>query len=141
MVCRCKMMISPEFFFFIFFIFSFFFFFEIWFSGLLGQKIAQKDKKLCLLCLVSHEPYIIWSSFLVHNCKMIIYPGGIFYFFKFFIFSIVRRVKGLKIAHNDKKICLLHFISQEPYIIWSSFMVHMCKKIISLVVFYIFSKF
>ena len=40
-----------------------------------------------------------------------------------------------------KKNCPSHFISQEPYIIWSWFMVFMCKRIISPGIFYIFSKF
>ena len=41
-------------------------------------------------------------------------------------------------AQNDKTLCPLHFISQEPYIIWSWFMVvHLCKGIISPGVFYI----
>ena len=44
-------------------------------------------------------------------------------------------------AQNDKKFCLLHFISQEPYIIWFSFMVHMYEMIISTGVFFIISKF
>ena len=26
-------------------------------------------KKLCLLCLISYQPYIIWSSVLVHLCN------------------------------------------------------------------------
>ena len=37
-------------------------------------------------------------------------------------------VKGQKIAQNDKKLCLPHLISQEPYIIWSSFVVQKCKN-------------
>ena len=43
-----------------------------------------------------------------------------------------------------KKFCLLNFIFQEPYILWSWLMVHMCKRIIYVQVFfffYIFSKF
>ena len=40
---------------------------------------------------------------------------------------------------NDKKSCPLHFISQEPYIICLSFMVHICK-IISSGIFFYFSK-
>ena len=109
-----------------------------------GHKIAQKDKNLCLLRLISHEPYIIWPSFVVHKCRLIISTGGVFllfYFFKIFIFSVVRRVKEQKMTRNDKKLCLLHFISLEPYIIWSWFIVHMYKRIISPGVFYIFSKF
>ena len=44
------------------------------------EKMDQTDKKLCLSCLISQGPYIIWSSFMVHMCKMIISPG-IFHFF------------------------------------------------------------
>ena len=36
---------------------------------------------------------------------------------------------------------LSRIISQEPYIIWSWFVLHMCKRIISPGVFYIFPKF
>ena len=61
-----------------------------------------------------------------------------FYFFKILIFWVVRRVKGQKMAKNDKKLCPLHVLSQKPYIIWSLFMVQMCKRIISPGVFYLF---
>ena len=40
-----------------------------------------------------------------------------------------------------KKICLLQSMSQEPYIIWLSLTVHLCKMMISLGVLFIFSKF
>ena len=71
-------------------------------------------------------------------------------------------VKGLKMAQNHKKLCLLCFISQESHIIWLPFMVHMskmmissgvflkfiqkflvhlCKMMISPSIFFIFSKF
>ena len=61
-------------------------------------------------------------------------------FFEFWFFGLLGGSKGKK-WQEDKKLCPLHFISQEPYIIWSWFMVHMCKRIISPGVFYIFSKF
>ena len=38
-----------------------------------------------------------------------------FYFFDIFIFRAVTRVKGQKMAQDDKKFCLLHSMSQEPY--------------------------
>ena len=52
-------------------------------------------------------------------------------------------VKGEKMTDNDKKLCPLHSMSQEPYIIWLSFLVHICKMVISPSVFFfvIFSKF
>ena len=37
-------------------------------------------------------------------------------------------------AQNGKKFCSSHLISQEPNVIWFSFIVHTCKKMISLVV-------
>ena len=40
-----------------------------------------------------------------------------------------------------KNFCLLPFISQEPYIIWLSFMVSLCETMIAPDFFFIFSKF
>ena len=68
--------------------------------------------------------YIIWFLFMVHSCKIIISPCI------FFVFWVVRGVKGQKIVQNDKKFCLSHSIFQEPYIMRSSFMVHKYKIII-----------
>ena len=68
------------------------------------------------------------------------YLLAFFSFFKILMFRVVRGVKGQKMAQNDKKL-LLHLISQEPYIIWSSFMVHTCKRIKAPPSFCIFSKF
>ena len=62
-------------------------------------------------------------------------------FFKILIFLVVRGVKEQKMVQNDKKFCLLHSVSQEPYIIWFSFLVHMCKMIIPSRDYFIFSKF
>ena len=159
------------------------------------QKMFQSDKKFCPSCSISQEPYIIWFSFMVHMCKMIISSGILFIFSKFWFFWVVRGVKSQKTVQNDSKFCLSHFIcqepyimivihgahvqndnisrrffhffkififgvvrglkeqkmvqngkfcqsrfiSQEPYIIWLSFMVHMCKMIVSPgVVFFFF---
>ena len=89
--------------------------------------------------VLSQEKYSLWSGFLVHLCKMI--SPGFFFIFDIFIFQAVKGVKGQKIAQDDKKLCLLHFMSQEPYILWSWFMVHMHKMMIYPGFFYIFSKF
>ena len=98
-------------------------------------------KRFCLLHFISRESYIIWWSFMVHLCEIIIFPGIFFHFFKILIFWVVRGVKGQKMVQNEKKLCLLRSISQETYIIWFSFMVHMCKMIISMAIFFIFSEF
>ena len=63
-----------------------------------------------------------------------------FLFFKILIFQVVRGVKGQKMIQDDKTFCPSSSISQEPYIMLLSFMVHLCKMI-SLAVFFIFSKF
>ena len=34
------------------------------FRGVNGQKVAQNDKKLCLLCLISQEPHSVHPPFL-----------------------------------------------------------------------------
>ena len=131
-------MISPG----LFFIFS-----KFWFSGLggtagwiKGQKVVQNNQKFCLLCSIFQEPHIIWSSIMVCKCKMIISSSVFFIFFKTLILQVFRRVKGQKMAQNDKKLCLSCLTSQEPYIIWSSFMLLMCIRIISPGFFYIYSK-
>ena len=105
------------------------------------QKMVQNGKKVCLMRLVSQDPYMVWLSFMLHLCKMIISPGSFSIFFKILIFWVARGVKGQKAVRNDKKFCPLDSISQEPYMIRLSFMVHMCKIIISLGMFFIFSKF
>ena len=135
-------------------------------SGVKGQKMPQNDKKLSQTSyLRNHTSYdchiwytyvkwiFIFSKFLfsrslggkrakngpklenkVHKCKMIMSPVVLFIFSKFWVFWIVGRVKMTKTS-----VCC-GFISQEPYIIWSVFMVHICKRIISPSFFYIFSK-
>ena len=74
---------------------------------------------------------------MVYMFKMIISAG----FFLILIFWVVRGVKEQKMVQNNKNICLSYFISQEPYIIWLPFMVHMCKMIISPGVFFSILKF
>ena len=72
-------------------------------------------------------------------CEMIISPG-VFSIFQNFDFLGFQGVKGQKMTRNDKKFCLLHLIFQESYIMWSSLMVQMCKRVIYPGIFLIFSK-
>ena len=132
-------MIFPGVFCFFVFCFVFFIFSKFWSfwvaSGVKGQKMVQNYKRFCLLGSMSQEPYIIWYLFMVRLCKMIIFQCFLFYFFQnvfFFVFSGV----GQKMVQNDIKFCLSHSISQEPYIIWMSFVVHIFKTIISTDVFF-----
>ena len=79
---------------------------------------------------------------MVLMCKMIISAGVFFFhFFKILIFWVVSGVKGQKMVQNDKKICLSHSTSQEPYIIRLLFMVHMSAMIIFSGIFLIFQNF
>ena len=55
------------------------------------------------VCSMSQEPYIIWLSFPVHMCKMIIAPR-VFSFFKSLIFQVVRGGGGGGGVKGQKKI-------------------------------------
>ena len=97
--------------------------------------MAQNLNKFCPSCSISQEPYMIWLSFMVHLCKPIISPAA------FLFWQIASGVKGQKIAQNDKKFPLSHSVSQESYMIWLSFLVHMYKMMISSAVLFFFSFF
>ena len=80
--------------------------------------MAQNDKKLCLLCLISQEPYVMLSSCMEHMCNRIIsLVFFVFFYSKFLFFGVNSGVKGQKMAQNDKKLCLSYSIYQEAYII------------------------
>ena len=59
---------------------------------------------------------------------------------KYFMLICLGWVKGQKMVQNEKKLYLSRSISQEPYIIWFSFMVHIWKMILSTGIFFHFSK-
>ena len=107
---------------------------KFWFSRLVGkgEKIAQNDKKCCLLHLISQELYITWPSLVVHKCKMVISPGIFLLYSKFWFFGLLGGSKGEKWPKMTKNLacCTLYLrISPKLYIIWSSFMVQICKRI------------
>ena len=116
-------------------------FLKFWFFGLLrgvkGQKMVQNDKKFCPLHSIFQEPCVIWLSPVLNDNVSMYF----FHFFKILIFWFFRKVKGQKMIQNDKKFCPLHSISHKPYIIWLSFLVGICKMIISQGIFFIFSTF
>ena len=72
----------------------------------------------------------MWFSFMVRMCKVIISPDGLLIVFKIFIFGIVREVKVQKMVQNTKQFCPMCSVSQDPYIMWLSFMSQLCKMII-----------
>ena len=65
-----------------------------------GAKNSPKWLKICLLHSISQEPYIIWLSFMLHLCKMIISPGLFFSFSKFWFFGLL----GGKMAKSSPKL-------------------------------------
>ena len=109
MVHLCKM-ISPVFFFFFFF-FHFFKILILWVvMGYRGdEKIARNDKKLCLSCSISQEPYII-LSFVVHKCKMIS-PGVFLIFSKFWFFGLLGESNGKNGPKWQKTLSFALYIS------------------------------
>ena len=110
-------------------------------GGVKGQKKVQNEKKICLWRSISQESYIIWFWFILLMCKMTRVSRSFLHFFKILNFWIIRGVKRQKIAQNDKKFCLSHLKSQEPYMIWFSFVVYNCKLIIYVGIFFIFQNF
>ena len=76
---------------------------KFWFSWLLGQKMAQNYKKFCRLLFISQEPYIIWLSFMIHLCKMMISSGVFFPFFQNFDFPGCWRMGGRGGGVNSPK--------------------------------------
>ena len=90
-------------------------------KGIKGQK-TQK----IVLHSISQEPYIIWLSIMVRMCKMIISLSVSSSKFWFTGFS-----GGLKCKKGQKwqkRLSVAPYIS-GTYIIWSLFMVHICKMI------------
>ena len=61
--------------------------------------------------------------------------------FEKLIFPILWSVKQPNMAQNDNKLCLSDSLSQELYLIWLWFLIHLCKMMISPASFFIFSKF
>ena len=69
-------------------------------------------KKFCLSRSISQEPYIIWLSFMVQMCKMIISPGCFFNFSKFWFSWCQRDWKGKKRPKMTKNYVCLTLISR-----------------------------
>ena len=63
------------------------------------------------------EPYIIWLSFEVHKCKMMISLVFFFFFhfFKILIFQVVRGLKGQKMVQNEKELCVSYLRNHASY--------------------------
>ena len=107
------------------------------FRGVKGQKMVQNDKKFCLSLHISGTIYHMIVIYGTHVQNNILRP--FFIFSKFWLLRLLGG-KRAKNGPNDQNI-LSRSVSQEPYIIWLSFMIHMSKMIISPGFFLSFSKF
>ena len=104
------------------------------------QKTVQNDKKILFIVLhisgTMHIRIVIYGT-----CVEWWYLQVFSSMFQKFEFPGCQGVKRQKLAKNDKQFCASCLLFQEPYIIWSLFMVHICKRIISPGIFFIFSKY
>ena len=110
MVHRCKM-VSPG---------VFFSFFQN-FNFKRAKDSPKWQKILSVMLLISgiiHQMIVIYGT-LVQDDD---FSGCFFHFSKILILQVVR---GSKMRKN----CQSGSIPQEPYVIWFSFMLHMCKMI------------
>ena len=93
---------------------------------------------------ICHAPYLrncISSDNFWYTYAKWWYLQVIFSFFQNFNCLGCYWVKGQNMIQNDKKSCLSYFISQEPCIICLSFMIHLCKMIISPGIFSFYQNF
>ena len=87
-------------------------------SGVEGHKMVQNDKNILSVALhvseTIHDMIVIYGTLVETNNI----SRCFFHFFKILILQIVSGLKGQEMAQNDKKFCLSHSVSQEPYIIF-----------------------
>ena len=87
-------------------------------SGVEGHKMVQNDKNILSVALhiseTIHHMIVIYGTLVETNNI----SRCFFHFFKILILQIVSGLKGQEMAQNDKKFCLSHSVSQEPYIIF-----------------------
>ena len=140
MVHVCKMIISPS---------TFFSFLKFWFSGPLrgwrSKRARYSPKSENIMYVTLHISGAIHHMIRhLHKCKMmgspVVVVVGFFSFFQNFGFSGCSWGIRKKMAQNDKKFSQSCPISQDPFIIWLSFVVRKCKIIKSPGLFFIFSK-
>ena len=95
----------------------FFFFLKNFY--LLCQKLGKKHKWPEMTCNAIHiilcELNIMWLWFLVHWCRMIIYPG-IFPIFRKFWFLVQKSVERVKWGLNSWYLCAYHFLVTTSHI-------------------------
>ena len=95
------------------FFFLFFFNFKILIFWIViwvkGQNKWPKVTQNSLSHFISQEPYIIWLSFMVNLCKMMIFPGLFSFFFKVLIYLVFRWGQRAKNGWKWEKIMPVTF--------------------------------
>ena len=87
--------------------------------------MVPNDKKFFLSLSISQELYIIWLSFMLHMCKMIISPGVFSFFSKFWFFRLLgskRPKNGPKWQKNS--VCCTPYLKNHTsfdYHLWYTF--------------------
>ena len=122
----------------------FLFFSKLWFLGLLGgskSKNGSKWQKTVSAVPLYLRKHTLYDLHLWYTCVKDNNSTFFLRFFKILISMVKSRVKDQKMSQDDKKLCLSHSISQEAYILWSSFLVSICKMMTSPDIFFVFSKF
>ena len=118
--------------------------------------MGQKNKKwpeMTKNYVCASTPYLSKHAsydrvFLLHKFKVMTSPDVFFIFSKFWFYGLLEGERGMGGKLGKKRTkngpnwqnVLTHFVSQELYLIWFWFLVHMCQMIISPANFFIFSK-
>ena len=108
---------------------------DCWRGGAGGAGGGVKWQKI--LSVMLHIWGTIHHITVIYVCEMTV-SSCVFsiLFLKILFFWVHRGVKGQKTVQNDKKLCQSHSISHESYIIQLSFVVQVCKLVISWGVFF-----
>ena len=96
--------------------FHLFFNFDFWaVREVKVQKVSQNEKwQLHPLCAISQEQYSIWSSFLVHLCKMMMSLDIVSVFSKFWFFRLLGGWKGKKWSKMTKNsVCHAQYLGNH----------------------------
>ena len=103
------------------------------------KRVKNSPKEKIQIASVMHHisGACIACYYLWYTCVKMIYISRHFFIFSKFWFF---RFLGGERAENGKNFCMSHFISQESYIIWLCFSVHMHKTMIYPGIFFNFFK-
>ena len=102
----------------------------------MGKKWSKMTKNSVhhALYLRNHTSY---DCHLRYMCKMIISPGFFFIFSKFRFFELLGGKRTKSSPKWQKILSVTYTISQEPYILWLSFMVKLFFHFLKILVFWV----